>query len=44
MPPVVIEGAVTSSVQFAVLDAVDVLPHASVAIHVLVCDRPQPVL
>ena len=44
VPPVVMVGAVRSSVHVVVLDAVDVLPHASLAIHVLVCDREQPVL
>ena len=28
----------------AVLDAIAVLPHASVAIHVLVCESKQPLL
>lgn len=44
VPPVAIVGGVESSVHIAVLDAVDVLPHASVATHVLVCDREHPVL
>ena len=44
VPPVVIVGGVESSVHVTVLDAVDVLPHASVANHVLVCDREQLLL
>jgi hypothetical protein len=44
VPPVVIIGGELSSVQFAFRDAVDVLPHASVANHVRVCDREHPVL
>lgn len=44
VPPVVIVGAAMSSVQVAVLAAVDVLPQTSCAVHVLVCDREQPVL
>jgi hypothetical protein len=39
----VITGAVTSNVHVTVLNAVAVLPHASVAVHVLVCDLAQPV-
>ena len=37
-------GGVTSEVQLTVLDAVDVLSHASIAVHVLVCVRTHPVL
>src|SRR5438128_3576750 len=37
-------GGVTSNVQFTVRDAVDVLPQPSVAVHVLVCERAQPLL
>src|SRR6185369_2825673 len=44
VPVVVIVGAVTSNVQLTVLDVVDVLPQPSVAVHVLVCERPQPLL
>ena len=44
VPPVVRIGGVLSSVHVTVLDAVDVLLHASLAVHVLVCDRPHPVL
>jgi hypothetical protein len=36
-------GGVTSCVHVTVLDAVPTLPHASVAVHVLVCDLEQPV-
>ncbi|MNC91755.1 hypothetical protein D3C83_80670 [compost metagenome] len=36
VPPVVITGAVLSDVQVTVRDAVDVLPQASRAVHVLV--------
>ena len=43
-PPVVIVGAVTSAVHVTVLDTVAVLLHASLAVNVLVCERPQPVL
>jgi hypothetical protein len=39
----VITGGVLSDVHVTVLDAVPVLPHASVAVHVLVCDLEQPV-
>ena len=41
-PPVVITGGVASIIHVTVLDAVDVLLHASIANHVLVCERPQP--
>ena len=44
VPVAVIVGAVTSTVHVAVLDAVAVLPHASVAVNVLVCERKQPLL
>ena len=37
-------GAVRSSVHVTVLDMVAVLPHASFAVKVLVCERMQPVL
>ena len=37
----VITGPVTSSVQVQVLAHVAVLPHTSVAVHVIVLDRPQ---
>jgi hypothetical protein len=44
-PPVAVTvGAVISNVHVAVREVEDVLPHASVAIHVLVCERPQPLL
>jgi hypothetical protein len=39
----VITGPVMSKVQVTVRDAVPVFPHASVALHVLVCDLAQPV-
>jgi len=39
-----IEGAVLSAVQVAVRDVVAVLPQPSLAVNVLVCERPQPVL
>ena len=42
VPVAVIVGAVTSTVQVAVLDVVDILPQASVAVNVLVCTRRQP--
>ena len=44
VPVVVIVGAVTSTVHVAVLDPVAVLPHASVAVNVLVCERLHPLL
>src|SRR5678816_592014 len=44
VPPVVITGGVLSEVQVTVRDAVDVLPQASIAVHVLVCVRIQPLL
>jgi len=44
LPLAVIMGAVTSSVQVAVLDVVAVLPHMSVAVHDLVCDLVHPLL
>jgi hypothetical protein len=43
-PPVVITGAVLSAVHVTVLDAVAVLPQASIAVHVLVCEREQLLL
>jgi hypothetical protein len=39
-----IVGGVGSSVHVTVLAALDVLPQASTAVNVLVCERPQPVL
>ena len=44
VPVVVITGAVRSNVHVAVRNAVEVLPQPSVAVHVLVCERWQPVL
>ena len=44
LPPVEIVGGVTSNVQVTVLAVVAVLPHASLAVHVLVCEREQPLL
>ena len=42
-PPVAVRvGAVRSSVHVAVRDDVAVLPHASVDVHVRVCDREHP--
>jgi hypothetical protein len=41
LPLVVIVGAVTSAVHVTVRDAVDVLLHASLTVHVRVCERPQ---
>jgi len=43
LPEAVITGGVTSSVQLIVREAVDELPHASVEVHVLVCERVHPV-
>jgi len=40
----VIVGAVISNVHVAVRDVVAVLPQASVAVNVLVCDRKHPLL
>jgi 3-dehydroquinate dehydratase len=36
VPPVVIDGAVTSTIQVTVRDAVAVLPQPSIAVHLLV--------
>src|SRR5204862_180080 len=44
VPPVVNVGGVRSAIQLIVLDAVEVLPHASIALNVLVCVREQPLL
>ena len=44
VPPVVSVGGVLSSVHVTVLDAVDVLLQTSLAVNILVCERPQPVL
>ena len=44
VPVAVIVGAVTSTVHVAVLDAVALLPQASVAVNVLVCERRHPLL
>ena len=43
-PDVVIVGPVLSAVHVAVRDAVEVLPQASLAVNVLVCERSQPEL
>ena len=43
VPVAVIVGAVTSTVHVTVRDVVAVLPHASVAVNVLVCVRIHPV-
>src|SRR5205085_6680594 len=42
VPVAVITGAVISKVQLTVLDAVELLPHPSVAVHVLVSVRSHP--
>lgn len=44
LPPVVIPGAVLSAVHVTVRDTMEVLPQASLAIHVLVCEREQVLL
>jgi len=44
LPDAVIVGAVISTVHATVRNVVDVLPHKSVAVNVLVCDRKQPLL
>jgi len=44
IPVAVMVGAVISTVHVAVRDAVDVLPQASVAVNVLVCEREHPLL
>jgi len=44
VPVAVITGACVSTVQVTVLEAVDVFPHASTAVHVLVCVRLHPLL
>jgi len=42
MPLAVSDGGAISSVQVAVLEVVVELPHISVAVHVLVCEREHP--
>ena len=44
VPPVVKTGGVTSAIHVAVRDAVAVLPQASAAVHVLVCERLHQLL
>ena len=44
VPPTTPTGGVTSLVHVTVLDAVDVLPQASLAVHVLVWERSHPLL
>ena len=44
VPPVVSTGPVLSEVHVTVLDVVAVLPQPSLAVKVLVCERPQPSL
>jgi hypothetical protein len=44
VPPDVSVGGVISSIQFTVLDTVDVLLHPSFAVKVLVCERLHPLL
>ena len=44
VPPVVIDGTALSADHVIVLDAVAVLPHASLTVNVLVCEREQLVL
>ena len=44
LPVAVMLGAVKSSVHVAVRDAVEILPQASVAVNVLVCEREHPLL
>lgn len=41
LPPVVIAGPVASAVHVTVLDTVAVFPQPSIALNVLVCERPQ---
>jgi hypothetical protein len=43
-PPVVRVGGVISAVHVAVRDAAEVFPQASLAVHVLVCERLHPLL
>ena len=43
-PVAVMDGAVRSKVQLMVREALDVLLHASIAVHDLVCVRMQPLL
>jgi len=43
-PPLVITGGVKSTIHVAVREAEDVLPQASIALNVLVCERLQPSL
>ena len=44
VPPVVIDGIALSADHDIVLDEVDVLPHASLAVNVLDCEREQLLL
>ena len=44
LPVAVMTGGVLSKVHVIILDAVEVFPHTSLAVHVLVCERPHPVL
>ena len=44
VPPAVIDGAALSAVHVIVLDVVAVLPQASLAVNVLVCEREQILL
>jgi len=44
VPPVVIDGPELSAVHVTVREAVAVLPQASLAVHVLVCEREQLLL
>jgi len=44
VPVAVIAGAVASTIHVAVLDVLDVLPQASIAVNVLVCMRRHPSL
>jgi hypothetical protein len=44
-PPLMVnKGGVKSVNQFTVLDAVDILPQASMAVNVLVCERSHPLI
>jgi hypothetical protein len=43
VPAALIVGGIRSAVHETVFDTVDVLPHASIAVNVLVCDDIQPV-
>src|SRR5262245_1205346 len=44
VPPAISHGGVVSSFHVTILHAVDILPHPSLAVNVLFCDRVHPLL